>query len=747
MPMPNAKKWYYANANDEPVGPLSTADLLKLRAAGIVQDQTLVIERGGSEWRPLATITTPTPPVPPRSARPLVAASTSNKTTTTAEPKAFRPKTARATAKHIACAIAAVIILFGGYYWVKNCANRPSASEIRAQITKSLPPQFELKGVEYRTEEGTSTYSNRPACGVRFTAKVMAKEALFAPTASNQLASRSAELQSRYGTLLQEVRGNIGLTTLFQKEFSDDLNRAEMALAKLRDRKAIALEVVTSEKAVKSVMGEVRAELQYGAWEFNQSFACNPPLDTFGMPKSEIADSGVLVEGTQEADALIKDADNILNRLEATRAREVAWLKHYSTSLKAALNVGLSYGGSGWEISVIERESVPGGLESTKKGGGFPEPSVCAGILDAVFNAEHVYYEGWFWRNSGTFGPVLLIPFSKDALFTYSDKRLYALPDGTILLNSGTEAIRLSPTPTAAIVGSALSVHATAGTEVARPPIPLAGSESTSLAMPPSPALATPSPRPPVTLPVQTPPPPVIPSASTAPSGPTANLEPMLTSFLQEHHAKSSRGDIAGLVADYGDRVDHFTHGMVDREYIRKDELAYHSPGTRVTEALTNQPAFSQLSGILYRAVYTIGFQRIQADGRSITGSSDIEMLIELTPNGPRIVYQRARNRDQKKGRLSEQRLNPAPVVNTPMTNPAARNSMGSSVITGIPVTEFLNVHSRPAMDSATVFRLSNGQAVQLIGVAVFNGKTEWLPIRAQAGEGWVSRKYLLQSQ
>ena len=130
----------------------------------------------------------------------------------------------------------------------------------------------------------------------------------------------------------------------------------------------------------------------------------------------------------------------------------------------------------------------------------------------------------------------------------------------------------------------------------------------------------------------------------------TDDIERVLGVFIQQHHLKSSRSDVDCLVADYGDRVDHFQNGIVDRNFIRKDELEYHSPGTRITENLLTRVTARELEHNLYSATYTIGYHRIRPDGRWTKGVSDIELQIEMTANGPRIVRQRSQNRDQQKG-------------------------------------------------------------------------------------------------
>jgi hypothetical protein len=125
----------------------------------------------------------------------------------------------------------------------------------------------------------------------------------------------------------------------------------------------------------------------------------------------------------------------------------------------------------------------------------------------------------------------------------------------------------------------------------------------------------------------------------------------LLRAFIHGHHAKSSRNDVNGLVADYADRVDHFEKGVVTREAIRAEELEYHGPGVKVTEVLTEEPKLSEIGNKSYGAKYTIRFERTNAvNGKWARGTADVELTIELTNDGPRIVRQKAKTRVVEKG-------------------------------------------------------------------------------------------------
>ncbi|MFO1486000.1 MAG: SH3 domain-containing protein [Verrucomicrobiaceae bacterium] len=66
-----------------------------------------------------------------------------------------------------------------------------------------------------------------------------------------------------------------------------------------------------------------------------------------------------------------------------------------------------------------------------------------------------------------------------------------------------------------------------------------------------------------------------------------------------------------------------------------------------------------------------------------------------------------------------------------------------SAIVIGIAADDYLNVRSAPAMNSNDLFKLTNGQTVQIRGDSVFNGDTEWIPISVGTQQGWVRKKYL----
>ncbi len=140
------------------------------------------------------------------------------------------------------------------------------------------------------------------------------------------------------------------------------------------------------------------------------------------------------------------------------------------------------------------------------------------------------------------------------------------------------------------------------------------------------------------------------PSKFSHQSSSESDVNKTLAEFIRLHHIKSSKGDVDGLVNDYAEQVDHFDHGLVDREYIRKDETEYHAPGVRLSENIVTLPVIRKIDASHFGATYSIYYNRVRPDGRWLKGYADIILQMELTSEGPRITYQRATQRDQQKG-------------------------------------------------------------------------------------------------
>ena len=144
---------------------------------------------------------------------------------------------------------------------------------------------------------------------------------------------------------------------------------------------------------------------------------------------------------------------------------------------------------------------------------------------------------------------------------------------------------------------------------------------------------------------------PASPPASTASQVTRADDLLGLEQFIHEHHAKSSRGDINGLMDDYASTVEHQGSPAVSRATIRKQEVEYHAPGYRITEKVRGAPEFRRVSPNLIEASYELSFVRVKPDGAWISGVADVLVGIEIGADGARIVKQRSTTRDSEKRR------------------------------------------------------------------------------------------------
>jgi len=62
--MADASRWYYAVSNERQ-GPLGTDEMVALRRAGSIQDETLVWTDGMTDWSPLRDTPLGQSPIPP----------------------------------------------------------------------------------------------------------------------------------------------------------------------------------------------------------------------------------------------------------------------------------------------------------------------------------------------------------------------------------------------------------------------------------------------------------------------------------------------------------------------------------------------------------------------------------------------------------------------------------------------------------------------------------------------------------
>lgn len=144
---------------------------------------------------------------------------------------------------------------------------------------------------------------------------------------------------------------------------------------------------------------------------------------------------------------------------------------------------------------------------------------------------------------------------------------------------------------------------------------------------------------------------PVQPSLSTSASMPSAFTPKRITAtevqtFLTDHHAKASLGDVAGMVDDYDQSVDFLDKGRLTRSAIKIEETLNHEKWPKSSEQVVGAIRAMEL-GDHWSAFYTISFRNENAKGEWYEGKADLEMKIRVDENDRlRIISQKAKVHD-----------------------------------------------------------------------------------------------------
>jgi hypothetical protein len=117
-------------------------------------------------------------------------------------------------------------------------------------------------------------------------------------------------------------------------------------------------------------------------------------------------------------------------------------------------------------------------------------------------------------------------------------------------------------------------------------------------------------------------------------------LKDMVVRFVAAHHKKSLEGDVQGMVADYADKVDYFTNGMVDRAWILRDEATYHNSHLMFEEKVIGDVTVKHATqGDGYEVSYKL---RVQAQNmgtrKPVDGIFSVRLVITHTSEGMRII-------------------------------------------------------------------------------------------------------------
>jgi hypothetical protein len=130
------------------------------------------------------------------------------------------------------------------------------------------------------------------------------------------------------------------------------------------------------------------------------------------------------------------------------------------------------------------------------------------------------------------------------------------------------------------------------------------------------------------------------------PSSQNVNVK-AIRDFVLAHHKKATEGNIAGMVADYADKVDHFQNGVVDRDFILKDEIAYHAKYIYVDEEVKGEIKTRDLPNGVVEVSYLllVSWQK-RADNELGGGEFDVTLEVGKADGRLQILKHRSTKRN-----------------------------------------------------------------------------------------------------
>lgn len=127
-----------------------------------------------------------------------------------------------------------------------------------------------------------------------------------------------------------------------------------------------------------------------------------------------------------------------------------------------------------------------------------------------------------------------------------------------------------------------------------------------------------------------------------APPPPPAISASDVKAFVSEHHAKASKGDLQGMIADYEAMVDFLDKGLLTRDAIGADEQAHRAKWPVGSEKIIGEIRIVQEGG-LWQAEYTIEFYNENEAGEWHKGRADLTLRLKEAGKTLSITSQRAK--------------------------------------------------------------------------------------------------------
>lgn len=210
-------------------------------------------------------------------------------------------------------------------------------------------------------------------------------------------------------------------------------------------------------------------------------------------------------------------------------------------------------------------------------------------------------------------------------------------------------------------------------------------------------AVAKPRPTPPP----KTPEPPV----SPPPPPPVLITEQDVKAFLTEHHAKASRGDVTGMMADYDSTVDFLDKGRIPVASIEAEEKAQRQKWPKGSEQIVGVIRVSDYAGG-WASAYTIAFSNENVAGEWHKGRADLMLNLRTEGTKLYISSQKAKVYDVTDNKAS---------ISKPLPPAAPSNGVSKSAPITVPKPCFV-----------TVFQAKDAPQIEITDYISFQSGIMW---------------------
>lgn len=107
--------------------------------------------------------------------------------------------------------------------------------------------------------------------------------------------------------------------------------------------------------------------------------------------------------------------------------------------------------------------------------------------------------------------------------------------------------------------------------------------------------------------------------------------------IINDFLATANHRNVEALLSFYGDEVDYFNVGIVNKNFIRKDKTAYFTRWTTVNNAIVGQPQIYAQENDIISVKFSTNW-KVQNNRKTISGMADNTWKLRKTEGGLKIV-------------------------------------------------------------------------------------------------------------